>query len=153
MRVVRSRRASPCSEAARRSGKTLRQQRSTSGSSGRWPRRLAAPGRHRTRSVGSQAFHHICFGFAVLWMLRVRETSWLGSLSVPCGLCLAKRASERRVPHTQHALRYTSVSAVETGTIGQLQHESECCCCCCAASAVRRVSCRQTVRRKEKWAH
>lgn len=89
----------------------------------------SAAGR-RTRT-GMQAFHHICFGFAVLWMLRERadQLAYAPSLSLTMLWIVSSEESERCVPHSTRC--GTLQSAVETGTIGQLQHESECWRCLC----------------------
>lgn len=134
LRVIRSScRQQQQQQAARRSGKLRvsaeRRRRLVgplAGGSG------SAAGR-RTRT-GMQAFHHICFGFAVLWMLRERADQLATrplSLSLSLALLwfVSSKESERCVPHSTRC--GTLQSAVETGTIGQLQHESECWRCHC----------------------
>lgn len=142
LRVIRSScRQQQQQQAARRSGKLRvsaeRRRRLVgplAGGSG------SAAGR-RTRT-GMQAFHHICFGFAVLWMLRERADQLATrplSLSLTLLWIVSSEESERCVPHSTRC--GTLQSAVETGTIGQLQHESECWRCLCHSRCLCRCHC------------
>lgn len=94
-------------------------------------------GQQRQRSRQASTNRHAGFSSHLFWFRSSVDakralTSWPTlslSLSLTPLWIVSSKESERCVPHSTRC--GTLQSAVETGTIGQLQHESECWRCHC----------------------